>query len=182
VLALDDLQWANSSTLNLFGFLAMRLRHLPVMLVGTVQRAEAIPALQRLITLGRRRGELHLLSLSPLPLEAVTTLVRASGLSPASVEALAEWLHERSSGSPFLLAEILAQLRAEAILAPVGEGWQLDTTRWLRWRATFTLPETTHDCGLASIKISAGYAPPARPLAVAGQPPVQIAARVPGFK
>jgi len=184
LLALDDLQWANSSTLNLFGFLAMRLRHLPVMLVGTVQRAEAIPALQRLITLGRRRGELHLLSLSPLPLEAVTTLVRASGLSAASVEALAEWLHERSSGSPFLLAEILAQLRAEAILAPAGEGWQLDMTRWLRWRATFTLPETTHD--LVAWRLS-NLPPDTRHLldvlAVAGQPlPFKLLREFPGVQ
>ncbi|RPJ19923.1 MAG: hypothetical protein EHM33_29530, partial [Chloroflexi bacterium] len=70
LLAIEDLQWANSSTLNLFGFLSMRLHHLPVMLVGTVQHAEAIPALQRLITLGRRRRELHLLSLAPLTREA----------------------------------------------------------------------------------------------------------------
>ena len=59
LLFIDDLQWANSSTLNFFGFLSMRLHHLPVMLVGTVQHADAIPALQRLITLGRRRHELR---------------------------------------------------------------------------------------------------------------------------
>jgi DNA-binding SARP family transcriptional activator len=145
LLAIEDLQWANSSTLNLFGFLAMRLRHLPVMMVGTVQRAEAIPALQRLVTLGRRRGELHVLSLAPLPLEAVTILLRVSGVNPESVAALADWLHERSGGSPFILTEILAQLRAESILTPMGAGWELDPTRWLRWRATFTLPETTYD-------------------------------------
>ncbi len=184
LLALDDLQWANSSTLNLFGFLAMRLHHLPVMLVGTVQRAEAIPALQRLITLGRRRGELHLLSLAPLTPEAVSTLVRASGLGPASVEALAAWLHERSSGSPFLLAEILAQLRAEAILAPAGDGWRLDPTRWLRWRATFTLPETTHD--LVAWRL-ANLSPDTRHLldvlAVAGQPlPFKLLREFPGVE
>jgi DNA-binding SARP family transcriptional activator len=171
LLAIDDLQWANSSTLNLFGFLAMRLGHLPVMLVGTAQRAETIPALQRLITLGRRRGELHFFSLKPLSLEAVTDLLHASGLSPASVETLAEWLHAQSGGSPFILAEILAQLRAEAILTPLGEGWRLDTTRWLRWRTTFHLPETTHD--LVAWRL-ANLAPEARRLldvlAVAGQP------------
>src|SRR5205823_3666299 len=47
LLSIDDLQSANSPTLHLFCFLATRLRNLPVMLVGTVQRAEAIPALQR---------------------------------------------------------------------------------------------------------------------------------------
>ncbi len=145
LLAVDDLQWANSSTLNLFGFLATRLRNTPIMLVGTVQSVESIPALQRLMTLGRRHGELQLLTLTALSLEAVRALLRASGLSSTSIATLAEWLHERSSGSPFVVGEILSQLRAERILVPVSDGWRLDAGRWLRWRATFTLPETTHD-------------------------------------
>ncbi len=184
LLAIDDLQWANSSTLNLFGFLAMRLHHLPVMLVGTVQQAEAIPALQRLITLGRRRGELHLFPLTPLTLEAVTGLLHTFGLNPASVETLAEWLHLKSAGNPFLLTEILAQLRTEAILQPAKEAWQLDATRWLRWRTAFTLPETAHD--LVTWRL-ANLSPDARILldilAVAGQPlPVAVLSKVPGIR
>lgn len=48
LLAIDDLHWANSPTLNLFSFLAMRLHDLPVILIGTVERATTIPSLQRL--------------------------------------------------------------------------------------------------------------------------------------
>jgi DNA-binding SARP family transcriptional activator len=143
--AVEDLQWANSSTLNLFGFLSMRIQHLPVILVGTVQHAEAIPALQRLITLGRRRGELHLLSLTPLSREDVSALLNRKGIDTDSVNTLAAWLHARSSGSPFLLSEILSQLQAEGILHPDEKGWRLDTIRWLQWRTTFLLPETAHD-------------------------------------
>ena len=142
---IEDLQWANSSTLNLFGFLSMRLPQLPVLLVGTVQHAEAIPALQRLITLGRRRGQLQLHSLAPLTLEAIVDLLHGSGVNLISLESLAHWLHDKSSGNPFLLSEILAQLRTEGILQPEGNGWQLDAARWLRWKTKFTLPETTHD-------------------------------------
>ena len=184
LLAIDDLQWANSSTLNLFGFLAMRLRHLPVLLVGTVQHAEAIPALQRLITLGRRRGELHLLSLTPLTLEAVSELLRTFGLDPVSVEALADWLFSKSAGNPFLLTEILAQLRTESIIKPVRGAWQLDTTRWLRWRNTFTLPETAHDLvtwRLANLSLEARALLDV--LAVAGQPlPIAVLRKIPGIR
>lgn len=56
MLVIEDLQWANSSTLNLFGFLSTHILQSPVMLCGTVQHAEAIPALRRLITLERPRG------------------------------------------------------------------------------------------------------------------------------
>ena len=171
VLAIDDLQWANSSTLNLFGLLATRLHHLPVLLIGTVQRAEAIPALQRLVTLERRRGQLHLLSLVPLTEEAITELLHNLNISPSSLTSLAEWLRQRSGGNPFILAEIVAHLRADAILAPAGARCRLDPGRWLRWRAAFTLPETTHDLvswRLRHLSTEARYL--LELLAVAGQP------------
>jgi DNA-binding SARP family transcriptional activator len=155
LLTIDDLQWANSTTLHLFGYLATRLRTLSVMLVGTVQRIEAVPALQRLVTLGRRRGDVQTISLSPLMQEDVSAFLAGLGISPTAAPSLAEWLYEQSSGSPFILKEIIAQLRAEAILyTPDGAAQtsskkkhelRLDTGRWLRWRSTCTLPETTHD-------------------------------------
>jgi DNA-binding SARP family transcriptional activator len=106
VLAIDDLQWANNSTLNLFGLLATRLHHLPLLLIGTVQRPEAIPALQRLVTLERRRGQLQLLSLPPLTKDAVIDLLQGLAISPPSIPSLADWLQERSDGNPFILQEI----------------------------------------------------------------------------
>ena len=144
LLAIDDLQWANSSTLHLFGLLAARLRTLPVMLIGTVHRAEAIPALQRLIVIGRRHGDVHLISLHPFSLQTLTALLQTLGINPTSAPTFHNWLYERSGGSPFVLAEILSQLRSEGILKG-SEGVQLDTSRWLRWRATCSLPATTHD-------------------------------------
>ncbi len=145
LLTIDDLQWANSATLRLFGFLATRLDNLPVMLIGTVQRAEALPALQRLVIYGRHRGDVHLVSLSPLTAEDVTRLIQSLGISPASATTFAQWVYERSGGSPFILKEILAQLQAEAILTPVSTTLRLDVGRWLRRRTTLPLPETTHE-------------------------------------
>jgi len=171
LLTIDDLQWANSATLRLFGFLATRLWNLPVMLVGTVQRAEALPALQRLFIYGRHRGDVHLVSLSPFTAEDVTRLIHSLGISPASATTFAEWLYERSGGSPFILKEIIAQLQAEAILTTVNNALRLDVGRWLRRRTTRTLPETTHD--LVSWRL-ANLSPNARLLldilAVANQP------------
>src|SRR5262245_37147581 len=94
LLALDDLQWANSATLHLFGFLATRIRNLPVMLVGTMQYAEAMPAVQRLLSLGRPHGGVHLFSVTPLALEAVAALLRTLGLSTDAAVTLAHWLQE----------------------------------------------------------------------------------------
>ena len=171
LLVIDDLQWANSATLHLFGFLATRIRNLPVMLVGTVQQIEAIPALQRLVTLGRRRGDVHLFPLASLSIEDVTDLTNTLGVSSTSAITLAQWLYERSGGIPFILIEIIAQLRTEEILLPTDQGSRLDVGRWLRWRTTCTLPETTHD--LVTWRL-ANLSPEARNLldilAVANQP------------
>ncbi len=184
LLSIDDLQWANSSTLHLFSFLAMRLRKLPVMLVGTVQRAEALPSLQRLVTVGRRHGDVHFISLSPFTPEAVIALTHSLGIFSTSANTLAEWLYERSGGSPFILKEIIAQLRAEAILQSAGNGLRLDLVRWLRWRTTCTLPETTHD--LVAWRL-ANLSPQARSLlnilAVANQPlPLALLQEFPGLQ
>lgn len=188
LLTLDDLHWANNATLHLFCSLATRLRNLPLMLVGTVQRSETISDLQRLVTLGRRRGDFHLFSLSPLTLEDVMSLTSVLGIDPASGHwadtTLAVWLYERSGGSPFILTEIIAQLQAEAILTPSGDGLRLDVGRWLRWRAPYTLPETTHD--LVTWRL-ADLAPTARSLldmlAIANQPlPFVLLRDLPGFQ
>jgi tetratricopeptide (TPR) repeat protein len=109
------------------------------------------------------------LSLAPLADGALAELLRDMPIDPASVGALAKWLQERSDGIPFVLDEITAQLRADAILARSGDRWQLDPGRWLRWRATYSLPETTHDLvswRLRDLKADA-YAP-LEILAVAG--------------
>ncbi len=183
LLFIEDLQWANSSTLNLFGFLALRLQHLPVMLVGTVQHAEAIPALQRLITLGRRRHELRLLSLSPLTQHSIVELLQASHANAEVVETLADWLNAKSAGNPFLLTEILAQLRTEKILKVEKDALSVDMTHWLRWRATFSLPETAHDLvgwRLANISMEARHLLDV--LAVASQPvPESVLRSLPGL-
>jgi DNA-binding SARP family transcriptional activator len=184
LLIIEDLQWANSSTLNLFGFLSMRIRHLPMILAGTVQHAEAIPALQRLITLKRRRGELYLFPLVSLTLEDVTDLIRNSGIHSTSFETFVEWLHARSMGSPFLLNEILAQLRTEGILQSEGGTWQLNITHWLRWRANFKLPETSHDLvGWRLANLSPEALQLLNVLAVAGQPlPINILDQFPHIR
>jgi DNA-binding SARP family transcriptional activator/predicted ATPase len=170
-LAIEDLQWASSATLRLFGFLVARLHDLPVLLIGTVQRTDDIPALSRLLVIGRRRGEVQLLALDPLSSEAITELLRASRVASPSLPSLATWLHERSGGNPYLVGELLAQLRSEAILSMKAGEWLVDAGRWLRWRATARLPETTHDLVLGRLS---GLSLEARQaldmLAVAGEP------------
>src|SRR5205085_3915803 len=81
--------------------------------------------------------------------EDVSILTSSLGIASVSetwaANSFPDWLYEKSGGSPFIVAEIIAQLQAERILMANGNGMRLDVGRWRRWRATFSLPETTHD-------------------------------------
>jgi DNA-binding SARP family transcriptional activator/lipopolysaccharide biosynthesis regulator YciM len=171
LLTIEDLHWANSATLHMFGFLSTRIRALPVLLVGTIQHPESVPAIGRLIAVGRHRGEVHLLPLAPLEPGEVTELLLKLGFDPDSVVSLSGWLHHRSGGSPFILGEILAHLRTDRVVAADASGWHLDAACFLRERVRLSLPETTYD--LLAWRLAA-LSPAALHLldllAVAGQP------------
>jgi DNA-binding SARP family transcriptional activator len=171
VVAIDDLHWANSSTIRMFGYLATHLRSVPAVLLGTAERLDATPALGNLLTVIRPHGEAHTALISPLASEDVLNYLAAMGVSHDTAGSLAEWLHARSGGSPFMIGELLAQLRIDGILAPAGSGWRLNEALWLRQRASVTLPETAYD--LLSWRL-APLTPDARHtievLAVASQP------------
>ncbi|WP_052888772.1 ATP-binding protein [Thermogemmatispora carboxidivorans] len=146
LLAIDDLHWANSSTLQLFGFLALRVHQLPILLIGTSASVELVPALQRLLTLGRRHGYVQVLSLEPLAPEAVTALVEALRIvTLPGASTFPAWLYERSGGCPFILLELLRQLQTDGVLSESAGERRLDVRRWLRWRVMHALPETTYD-------------------------------------
>jgi DNA-binding SARP family transcriptional activator len=145
LLAIDDLHAADQSSLQLFGYLALHVRHLPILLVGTVQHIDDTPALQQLVAVGRRHGDVAYLRLTPLTTAAIDTLLADLGLSERSRSSLAPWLMARAAGNPFVIEALLNQLRVERLLVPKATGWSLDNTRWVLWQATTPLPETTFD-------------------------------------
>jgi DNA-binding CsgD family transcriptional regulator len=80
VLVLEDLHWADESSRELLGFLAVRLRTEPVLVIGTV-RDEDLPAgAQRWLAELERRPEVTRLRLGPLADADVAGLV--AGLLP----------------------------------------------------------------------------------------------------
>jgi DNA-binding SARP family transcriptional activator len=169
VLAIDDLHVADQLSLSLFGYLALRLHQLPILLIGTAQDADDAPGLRELLTLGRRRGAIECVRLPALTIDTVQTLLASLCVGNAASRSLAPWLLARSGGNPFVLEALIAQLQAEQLLVPNAGGWQLDDARWISWRAATALPERTFD--LVSMRLR-GLGPLARQivdlLAVAG--------------
>jgi len=120
VLALEDLHWADASTLDLLAFLAHGTARSRALLVGTYRTEEARTgeALHRLASSLVAARAATSLVLDPLDREAVEGLVRsASDAAPS--DALVEKIFKRSEGNPLFAHQLLtASLRGDATLPP----------------------------------------------------------------
>ncbi len=98
----EDVHWADDATLDLLRFLGRRLSRVPGMLVATYRddSLEEDPPLSVVLGDLATQRATRRISLPPLSLEAVRTLVEGRGLDPAE-------LHEVTGGNPFYVAEIL---------------------------------------------------------------------------
>lgn len=77
LIVLDDLQWADGSSCELFGYLARRLQGYPIVLLGTCRETELPPnhPLRSLIGHMQREHAVETLHIQPLTDDQVSTLV-----------------------------------------------------------------------------------------------------------
>ena len=106
IFVIEDLQWADEATLDLVRYLGRRLQNLPVLVVATY-RSDAVAAGpsadRRASVIFRRVPPPRGVQVPPLTPDAVREWVRIAG-SPIGAAAL----HERTSGNPFFISEVLA--------------------------------------------------------------------------
>lgn len=118
-LLLDDLQWADASTVQWLHYIARRLSGEPVLIVGTYRSNEvgADHPLQRLrdSLTGDPTGP-PLLELQCLGVEQVAELLLEVVGSNARGRAMAVWLHRETDGHPLFLIEILRTLLETGVL------------------------------------------------------------------
>jgi len=111
LLVVDDAQWADDPSLRFLDHLARRLSGLPVLVALTIRTGTDAdrPLLQSMVLEARTR----ILRPRPLGEASVQTLVRAR-LDPAAGDELCRACHEVSLGNPFLLTELITELRLDA--------------------------------------------------------------------
>jgi DNA-binding CsgD family transcriptional regulator len=147
VVLVDDLQWADSATLELLPRLAAALAGEPVLLLG-VYRSDEIPRghpLRRLRGELRRAGRLTELMLEPLGPEHTLLLAeRALGAGPA--RSLARTIYDRTQGVPFFVEELVDALVAARRLRSGRFGVELVGTEEL------PIPETVRDAVLLRVE------------------------------
>ena len=109
LLVLEDLHWADTSTLDLVVFLAHNLHGRRVLLLATFRAEERSSAvrMRRLAVRVRRSGSALVLELGPLQRDELAALLAAHADAPPSA-ALTEEIVARSEGNPFFAEELFA--------------------------------------------------------------------------
>ncbi|MEW2465081.1 BTAD domain-containing putative transcriptional regulator [Streptomyces sp. NPDC046994] len=132
LLILDDLQWADTTSLQLLQHLAERLPQGTAIIGALRDRAPALsPGLSRVLAAASRRPGHRRFRLGPLGPADVTELIRhEAGQDPGDAVVLA--IHARTSGNPFFVREL------SRLLSGVGEIGG-DTS------ASAGVPSTVHD-------------------------------------
>jgi len=129
VLAIDDLQWADEGTLELFEYLARTLRENRVLLAAAYRSDELDrlhPLRAVLASLARSRA-VDSVNLRPLSVADTSELVGATlALASAAPKDLVAALVERCEGNPFYLEEMLKALVEAGTLVRREGSWQHD--------------------------------------------------------
>ena len=165
LLAIEDVHWADDSSLQLLDHIARRLAGMRALIVVTYRSDELHRKHPFLPTLRAwRRSELaEIVELEPLPEAGVAEMVAAIAGADAVEPELVEVLYERSEGNPFFLEEMLND--ATAGLEP-GAGAILTRSALER----VGIPETVRDTILQRLsRIDPDYAPVLEAAAVIGR-------------
>jgi ABC-type oligopeptide transport system substrate-binding subunit/DNA-binding SARP family transcriptional activator len=122
-LFLDDLHWADSSSLDVLHYLIRHLEGAAVWVVGTYRPEEMSLShpLTRLRQGLGRDGRVERLILEPLSGESVQALAR-SLVGERDSPALGDFLYRESEGNPFVLVETLSALQEQGALTARGAG------------------------------------------------------------
>lgn len=124
---LEDLQWADSATIELLPLIDDAIAHAPVVILG-IYRDDEVPrghALRRMRNALRRKGRVTEVELGLLPERETGTLLREI-IGGEPTDALVRVIHERTDGLPFFTEELIQMLVEEEGLigGDNGYGWE----------------------------------------------------------
>jgi hypothetical protein len=122
VLCLDDLHWMDKMTLCWLIYLARRLEHEPLLMVGTYRTEEAAAMATLRGEIGRL-GCLQQVRLRGLSQKEVLCLIGHLSDQRSRAEQLGPDLHRLTGGNPFFLLEILREMCEAGILGQDEASW-----------------------------------------------------------
>jgi len=114
LLCLDDLHWADRSTLLLFQHLTRRLRGARLLIIGTFRTEEvdrSRPLFDVLAELARGQQDQRLALARLSPDETSSLVASLSGATPEA--ALVRAIHHQTEGNPFFVQEVVRHLQSQ---------------------------------------------------------------------
>jgi DNA-binding CsgD family transcriptional regulator len=129
LVVLEDLHWADPSSLELLRYLAVHAQDLPLLLLVTyrVDEPGRHQALYQQLPALIRDAEGRRLDLRRLEVDDLRALIAGRWhLSNSDADRLAVYLERHSEGNPLYAKELLRTLEEEGLLRQVADHWQLD--------------------------------------------------------
>lgn len=131
VLFLDDMHWADASTVDLLSYLGAHLDELPLLLLTTYRNAEVQAGNHPFLSLARdlrARDQFSEIPVSLLRLDDVQQYLDATFQGHAFPAELAVRLHARTEGNALFLGDVLRWMSAQGLIAESDGRWRLQGT------------------------------------------------------
>jgi serine/threonine protein kinase/predicted ATPase len=128
VLFLEDLHWADLSTVDLLAFLADRISRLRLLVVITYRQSDLLLAKHPFVKLKQdlqARGIAHEIKLGLLSREEVGQYIDLEFPQHRLPPAVAEMIHAKTEGSPLFMTDLLRYFRERRIIAQDSGHWVL---------------------------------------------------------
>jgi len=128
LLILEDLHWADSSTLDLISALARHRVAAKVLVVATYRPTDVARSSQPLHALKRDLVARHLsreIVLEPLAESEIVQYLTLGNTTAGVPEALASLLHRHTEGNPLFMIAVLEHLIGRGLVEHVRDGWHL---------------------------------------------------------
>ncbi len=118
VIVLDDLHWADASSLRLLEFFAHELAQARILVLGTYRDSEVVPGHPLFHTLGEltRQASFHRVPLRGLGREEVGQIIRATG-GVVPPQELVTMVHWQTDGNPLFVSEVVRLLAQQGMFA-----------------------------------------------------------------
>lgn len=126
ILFLDDLQWADATSLALLNHLAASATNTPMLIIGTFRSNEVSRnhPLRQTQAVWQRLSRFESLHLPVLTLKEVHQLIRELTGWSGENSSFGQLINQETQGNPLFLVETIASLRDEGRLPQSAEMWQ----------------------------------------------------------
>ncbi len=132
IIFLDDMHWADNSSLKLFHYISRNTRNNKILILGTyrpedvIQSEEGIHPLKTLMQNMSRESLLHEIPVGRLDSPAIETLIKNILEDVELKEEFINNIYTESEGNPFFTLEVIKMLIEERHLKRVDGNWEVN--------------------------------------------------------